>query len=94
MAVAEAMLLGTSLGLSPALLTSVINNSTGRYLKSGVFPRSPFTDYIVAIYTLTGRCWPSSVNNPVPGALPGQSPPCERDFKGGFAAKLMLKVSR
>jgi len=66
MAVAEAMLLGTSLGLSPALLTFVINNSTG-------------------------RCWPSSVNNPVPGALPGQSPPCERDFKGGFAAKLMLK---
>jgi len=65
-AVAEAMLLGTSLGLSPALLASVINNSTG-------------------------RCWPSSVNNPVPGALPGQSPPCERDFKGGFAAKLMLK---
>ncbi|KAG8886470.1 hypothetical protein FRB97_002981 [Tulasnella sp. 331] len=65
-AVAEAMLLGTSLGLSPALLTSVINNSTG-------------------------RCWPSSVNNPVPGALPGQSPPCERDFKGGFASKLMLK---
>ncbi|KAG9014996.1 hypothetical protein FRB94_007068 [Tulasnella sp. JGI-2019a] len=65
-AVAEAMLLGTSLGLSPALMTSVINNSTG-------------------------RCWPSSVNNPVPGALPGQSPPCERDFKGGFASKLMLK---
>ncbi|KAG8986238.1 hypothetical protein FRB90_004132, partial [Tulasnella sp. 427] len=65
-AVAEAMLLGTSLGLSPSLLASVINNSTG-------------------------RCWPSAVNNPVPGALPGQSPPCERDFKGGFAAKLMLK---
>lgn len=65
-AVAEAMLLGTSLGLSPSLLASVINNSTG-------------------------RCWPSAVNNPIPGALPGQSPPCERDFKGGFAAKLMLK---
>lgn len=65
-AVAEAMLLGTSLGLSPELLAGVINNSTG-------------------------RCWPSAVNNPVPGALPGQSPPCERDFKGGFAAKLMLK---
>jgi len=65
-AVAEAMLLGTSLGLSPALLASVINNSTG-------------------------RCWPSAVNNPVPGALPGQAPPCERDFKGGFATKLMLK---
>lgn len=40
-----------------------------------------------------GRCWPSAVNNPVPGALPGQTPPCERDFKGGFASKLMLKVS-
>ncbi|KAG8961469.1 hypothetical protein FRC03_005358 [Tulasnella sp. 419] len=65
-AVAEAMLLGTSLGLEPSLLAGVINNSTG-------------------------RCWPSSVNNPVQGALPGQSPPCERDFQGGFASKLMLK---
>ncbi|KAH9946248.1 3-hydroxyisobutyrate dehydrogenase [Epithele typhae] len=39
----------------------------------------------------TGACWSSSVNNPVPGALPGKSPPCERDYEGGFATTLMLK---
>ncbi|KDQ13198.1 hypothetical protein BOTBODRAFT_133776 [Botryobasidium botryosum FD-172 SS1] len=67
-AVAEAMLLGTSLGLAPALLAKIINNSTG-------------------------KCWPSEVNNPVPGALEpeGRSPPCERGYEGGFASRLMLK---
>ncbi|CEL55141.1 3-hydroxyisobutyrate dehydrogenase [Rhizoctonia solani AG-1 IB] len=64
--VAEAMLLGTRLGLSPEILAGVINTSTG-------------------------RCWSSEVNNPVPGALPGKSPPCEREFHGGFASKLMQK---
>lgn len=65
--VAEAMLLGESLGLDPAVLASVINSSTG-------------------------GCWSSSVNNPVPSALPDKSPPCERDYEGGFATSLMLKV--
>ncbi|KEP53618.1 3-hydroxyisobutyrate dehydrogenase [Rhizoctonia solani 123E] len=64
--VAEAMLLGTRLGLAPDVLAGVINTSTG-------------------------RCWSSEVNNPVPGALPGKSPPCEREFHGGFASKLMQK---
>jgi 3-hydroxyisobutyrate dehydrogenase len=40
----------------------------------------------------TGACWSSSVNNPVPGALPDKSPPCERGFEGGFATALMIKV--
>jgi 3-hydroxyisobutyrate dehydrogenase len=44
------------------------------------------------INSSTGSCWSSSVNNPVPCALPGHSPPCERDFEGGFATALMLKV--
>ncbi|KAI0094046.1 3-hydroxyisobutyrate dehydrogenase [Irpex rosettiformis] len=39
----------------------------------------------------TGACWSSSVNNPVPGALPDKEPPCTRDFEGGFATSLMLK---
>lgn len=41
----------------------------------------------------TGACWASSVNNPVPSSLPDQSPPCEKDFEGGFATSLMLKVT-
>lgn len=46
------------------------------------------------INSSTGGCWSSSVNNPVPFALPGKSPPCERDYDGGFATALMLKVRR
>jgi 3-hydroxyisobutyrate dehydrogenase len=44
------------------------------------------------INSSTGACWASSVNNPVPGALEDKSPPCERDYEGGFATALMLKV--
>ncbi|KAI0957182.1 hypothetical protein AcW1_005655 [Taiwanofungus camphoratus] len=43
------------------------------------------------INSSTGACWSSSVNNPVPGAMPDKSPPCERDYEGGFATSLMLK---
>ncbi|KAL0577900.1 hypothetical protein V5O48_004095 [Marasmius crinis-equi] len=39
----------------------------------------------------TGACWSVSVNNPVPKSLPEKSPPCERDYDGGFATALMLK---
>ncbi|KAK7440223.1 hypothetical protein VKT23_017165 [Stygiomarasmius scandens] len=39
----------------------------------------------------TGNCWSVSTNNPVPNSLPGKSPPCERDYEGGFATSLMLK---
>ncbi|KAJ8093307.1 hypothetical protein AAF712_009779 [Marasmius tenuissimus] len=43
------------------------------------------------ISSSTGGCWSVSVNNPVPKSLPEKSPPCERDFEGGFATALMLK---
>ncbi|KAI0256492.1 NAD binding domain of 6-phosphogluconate dehydrogenase-domain-containing protein [Lactifluus subvellereus] len=43
------------------------------------------------INSSTGACWSSTINNPVPGALPEKSPPCERGFEGGFATSLMIK---
>ncbi|GJE86960.1 3-hydroxyisobutyrate dehydrogenase [Phanerochaete sordida] len=43
------------------------------------------------INSSTGACWSSSVNNPVPGALPDKEPPCTRDYEGGFATRLMEK---
>ncbi|TFK54810.1 hypothetical protein OE88DRAFT_1805234 [Heliocybe sulcata] len=43
------------------------------------------------INSSTGACWSSSVNNPVPRALSDKSPPCEREYEGGFAMALMLK---
>lgn len=43
------------------------------------------------INSSTGGCWASSVNNPVPYSLADKSPPCERNYEGGFATALMLK---
>lgn len=37
----------------------------------------------------TGRCWPSEVNNPVPGVIEGS--PASRDYDGGFGVSLMNK---
>ncbi|CAO1636804.1 unnamed protein product [Parajaminaea phylloscopi] len=43
--------------------------------------------------TSTGKSWSSECNNPAPGALRGSkfSPPAERDWEGGFAARLQAK---
>jgi 3-hydroxyisobutyrate dehydrogenase len=41
------------------------------------------------INSATGRCWPSEVNNPVPGVV--ETAPASRDYTGGFGASLMLK---
>ena len=41
------------------------------------------------INTATGRCWPSEVNNPVPGVV--ENAPAARDYKPGFGTNLMLK---
>lgn len=37
----------------------------------------------------TGRCWPSEVNNPVPGVIPGS--PASRGYEGGFGVALANK---
>lgn len=41
------------------------------------------------INTATGRCWPSEVNNPVPGVV--ETSPASRNYEGGFGTGLMLK---
>jgi len=41
------------------------------------------------INSSTGRCWPSEVNNPVPGV--GEKTPASRDYEGGFGISLMKK---
>lgn len=40
----------------------------------------------------TGKCWPSEVNNPVPGVL--EKAPASRDYQGGFGIGLMRKDLR
>ncbi|KAK6363796.1 hypothetical protein TWF730_001208 [Orbilia blumenaviensis] len=37
----------------------------------------------------TGKCWPSEVNNPVPGVV--ESAPSSREYQGGFGVSLMSK---
>lgn len=37
----------------------------------------------------TGRCWPSEVNNPVPGVIEGA--PASRGYEGGFGVALQNK---
>lgn len=41
------------------------------------------------INTATGRCWPSEINNPVPGVV--ENSPASRGYEGGFGTALMLK---
>lgn len=41
------------------------------------------------INTATGRCWPSEVNNPVPGVV--ETAPASRGYEGGFGISLMRK---
>jgi 3-hydroxyisobutyrate dehydrogenase len=41
------------------------------------------------INTSTGKCWPSEINNPVPGVIEGT--PAGRDYEGGFGVALANK---
>ncbi|USP75950.1 putative 3-hydroxyisobutyrate dehydrogenase, mitochondrial [Curvularia clavata] len=41
------------------------------------------------INTATGKCWPSEVNNPVPGVIEGS--PASRGYEGGFGIGLASK---
>jgi len=41
------------------------------------------------INTATGKCWPSEINNPVPGVIEGA--PASKGYEGGFGTSLMLK---
>ncbi|SNX85460.1 probable 3-hydroxyisobutyrate dehydrogenase, mitochondrial precursor [Melanopsichium pennsylvanicum] len=79
--IANNLLLGISmLGVTEAMLLGTAHGLPASVL-AGI------------LNTSTGKCWSSEVNNPCPGALKGTkySPPADRDYEGGFAAKLMSK---
>lgn len=44
------------------------------------------------INSSTGRCWPSEINNPVPGVV--EAAPASRGYTGGFGVSLMKKDLR
>ena len=57
-------------------------------LKWGLEPKS-LGDMI---NSSTGKCWPSEINNPVPGVV--ETAPASREYAGGFGVSLMNKDLR
>lgn len=70
-------------------LLALNNIATAEAMNMGVKWGLDPTTLADMINTATGKCWPSEVNNPVPGVIAGA--PASRDYQGGFGTKLMLK---
>jgi len=70
-------------------LLALNNIATAEAMNMGVKWGLDATALSEMINTATGRCWPSEVNNPVPGVVEGS--PASRNYEGGFLTSLMLK---
>ncbi len=87
---------GLSAKLANNYLLAVNNIATAEAMNLGVrWGLDPRT-LAGVINASTGRCWPSEVNNPVPGAVDNGAggatpPPAARDYAGGFGIALMRK---
>ncbi|KAJ9138218.1 3-hydroxyisobutyrate dehydrogenase [Pleurostoma richardsiae] len=80
---------GLSAKLANNYLLAVNNIATAEAMNLGL--RWGLDPRVLAgvINASTGRCWPSEVNNPVPGVVEGA--PAGRDYAGGFGIGLMRK---
>ncbi|KAK3378676.1 3-hydroxyisobutyrate dehydrogenase-like protein [Lasiosphaeria ovina] len=83
---------GLAAKLANNYLLAVENIATAEAMHFGV--RWGLDPQVLArvINVSTGRCWPSEVNNPVPGVM--AAAPASRDYKGGFGIGLMRKDLR
>lgn len=83
---------GLSAKLANNYLLAIENIATAEAMNLGV--RWGLDPKVLAnvINVSTGRCWPSEVNNPVPGVVAGA--PASRDYTGGFGIGLMRKDLR
>lgn len=83
---------GLSAKLANNYLLAVANVATAEAMNLGL--RWGLDPAVLAgvINTSTGRCWPSDVNNPVPGVV--STAPAGRDYQGGFGIALMQKDLR
>ena len=70
-------------------LLAVNNIATCEAMDMGVKWGLDPTTLADMINTATGKCWPSEVNNPVPGVV--ENSPASNDYKPGFGTALMLK---
>nr|POE71995.1 putative 3-hydroxyisobutyrate dehydrogenase, mitochondrial [Quercus suber] len=83
---------GLKAKLANNYLLALTNIATAEAMNIGVkmgLDPATLTDMI---NTATGRCWPSEVNNPVPGI--NADAPASKDYAGGFGTSLMLKDLR
>lgn len=80
---------GLSAKLANNYLLAINNIATAEAMNLGV--RWGLDPKVLAgvINVSTGKCWPSEVNNPVPGVI--DNAPAGRDYKGGFGIGLMKK---
>ncbi|KAK7537804.1 NAD binding domain of 6-phosphogluconate dehydrogenase-domain-containing protein [Phyllosticta citricarpa] len=70
-------------------LLAINNIATAEAMNMGVQWGLDPTALADMINSCTGKCWPSEVNNPVPGVVEGS--PASRDYDGGFGVGLMKK---
>lgn len=70
-------------------LLALNNIATAEAMNMGVRWGLDATALADMINTATGKCWPSEVNNPVPGVVAGS--PASKGYEGGFGTSLMLK---
>lgn len=70
-------------------LLALNNIATAEAMNMGVQWGLDATALADMINTSTGKCWPSEINNPVPGVL--AESPASKDYEGGFGTALMNK---
>jgi 3-hydroxyisobutyrate dehydrogenase-like beta-hydroxyacid dehydrogenase len=80
---------GLKAKLANNYLLALNNIATSEAMHMGIAWGLDPTALAALINISTGKCWPSEVNNPVPGVLPNA--PASRDFNGGFGVALMNK---
>ena len=83
---------GVSGKLANNYILAISNIATAEAMNLGVrwgLDPKVLTDMI---NTSTGRCWPSEVNNPVPGVI--ETAAASRGYEGGFGVSLMHKDLR
>ena len=83
---------GLSAKLANNYLLAIENIATAEAMNLGV--KWGLDPKVLAnvINVSTGKCWPSEVNNPVPGVV--ETSPASRGYQGGFGIGLMRKDLR
>ncbi len=80
---------GLSAKLANNYLLAINNIATAEAMNLGIrWGLDPKT-LAGVINVSTGKCWPSEINNPVPGVV--ETAPASRDYNGGFGISLMRK---